>query len=224
MQTQPIGLEPPAARSAADRIGLAENFDTFLKLLTTQLTSQDPLAPLDANQFTQQLVQFTGVEQAIKTNAALGDLLALVRADQLARSTQYLGAEAEAGGETVRLGPGHQALLHYRLEQPAAKVAITVRNEAGEPVFAIEGDGRSGTHQLPWSGLDSWGRALPEGLYRVEIAATRERGEPVPVTTTIRGIIDGVEFAGDRVLLSVAGVLVPSEAIRAIRAPAPQAG
>lgn len=220
MQTQPIGLDPPASRSAADRIGLAENFDSFLKLLTTQLTSQDPLAPLDANQFTQQLVQFTGVEQAIKTNAALGDLLALVRADQLARSTQYLGAEAEAGGETVRLGPERQAELRYRLDQPAARVTITVRNEAGEPVFATVGDGRSGTHALPWNGLDAWGGALPEGLYRVEIAATRERGEPVPVSTTIRGIIDGVEFAGDRVLLSIAGVLVPSEAITAIRTPA----
>jgi hypothetical protein len=72
--------------AASGRIGLAENFDNFLKLLTTQLQSQDPLSPLDATQFTEQLVQFTGVEQAIKTNDVLGQLVALVRADQISPS------------------------------------------------------------------------------------------------------------------------------------------
>ena len=70
---------PPPSTAATSRIGLADDFDNFLQLLTTQLQSQDPLSPLDANQFTEQLVQFTGVEQAIKTNDVLGQLVALVR-------------------------------------------------------------------------------------------------------------------------------------------------
>lgn len=224
MQPHVIGSTTPASRSAADRIGLAENFDSFLKLLTAQLTSQDPLSPLDANQFTQQLVQFTAVEQAIKTNATLGELLTLVRGDQLTRTAQFIGAEVEAGGETLRLGPERQAQLHYRLEQPAASVAIGIRNEGGELVFATSGETGAGEHRLAWNGLDARGRPLPEGLYRVEITATRARGEPVPVSTAIRGTVDGVELAGDHLLLSVDGVLVPAAAIRAIRAPASPAG
>jgi flagellar basal-body rod modification protein FlgD len=31
------------------RARLAENFDTFLSLLTTQLKNQDPLSPMDSN-------------------------------------------------------------------------------------------------------------------------------------------------------------------------------
>ena len=54
---------------------LAGNFETFLTLLTTQLQNQNPLDPLDTNQFTQQLVQFAGVEQQLKTNDTLGSIL-----------------------------------------------------------------------------------------------------------------------------------------------------
>src|ERR1700742_4036169 len=50
---------------------LAGNFQTFLTLLTTQLQNQNPLDPLDTNQFTQQLVEFAGVEQQLKTNDSL---------------------------------------------------------------------------------------------------------------------------------------------------------
>ena len=54
--------------SAIDAKTIAGNFDTFLQLLTTQLKNQNPLDPLDTNQFTQQLVQFSSVEQQLKTN------------------------------------------------------------------------------------------------------------------------------------------------------------
>ena len=59
---------------------LAENFDAFLTLLTTQLRHQDPLEPMDSSEFTNQLVQFTGVEQAIYTNKNLEQLLAMLEA------------------------------------------------------------------------------------------------------------------------------------------------
>jgi flagellar basal-body rod modification protein FlgD len=77
------GTAAASSAAAKDRIGLADDFDSFLQLLTTQLKNQDPLAPLDANQFTQQLVQFSAVEQAIKTNDALGQLLSVMRGDQI---------------------------------------------------------------------------------------------------------------------------------------------
>ena len=60
--------------TAASRQTIAQNFDTFLQLLTTQLKNQNPLDPLDTNQFTQQLVQFTGVEQQLKTNEFLASM------------------------------------------------------------------------------------------------------------------------------------------------------
>ena len=58
--------------SSKDRLAIADNFDTFLTLLTTQLRHQNPLDPLDTNDFTAQLVQFTQVEQTIKQNDTRG--------------------------------------------------------------------------------------------------------------------------------------------------------
>ena len=208
-----------ASTAASSRVGLADNFDNFLKLLTTQLQSQDPLSPLDATQFTEQLVQFTGVEQAIKTNDVLGQLVALVRADQVARAVDYLGAEVEAKGQTVRLDGNDPATVNYRLDQPAAEVVISIYDEAGRLVRAQAGAASPGLHTVAWDGRDQAGGQLPHGLYRVEVAAKSAAGAQVPVSTTIAGIVDGVELQGERVMLSVAGVLLPLDAVTTIRRP-----
>src|SRR5262245_15407760 len=205
--------------AAGGRIGLADNFDNFLKLLTTQLQSQDPLSPLDATQFTEQLVQFTGVEQAIKTNDVLGQLVALVRADQVTRAVDYLGAQVEANGQSVRLDGNQPATVHYRIDQPAAGATISIYNEAGRLVRIQAGEASPGVHTVAWDGRDQAGARLPDGLYRVEVAAKDPAGAAVPVSTTIAGIVDGVELQGDRLMLSVAGVLLPLDAVTTIRRP-----
>lgn len=215
-----IAATTNAATSAANsRIGLADNFDNFLKLLTAQLQSQDPLSPLDATQFTEQLVQFTGVEQAIKTNDVLGQLVALVRTDQISRAVGYLGAEVEAKGQTVRLDADGPATVRYRLDRTAAQVAIDIYDEAGRLVGSRQGNASSGVHDVPWDGRDHAGATLPEGLYGVEVRASDAAGAPVPVSTTIAGVVDGVELLGERLMLSVDGVLLPLDAITTIRRP-----
>jgi flagellar basal-body rod modification protein FlgD len=211
-----------ASRAASDRIGLADDFDSFLQLLTTQLKNQDPLSPLDANQFTEQLVQFSAVEQAIKSNDVLGQLLAVIRSDQIARSVEYIGAEVEAAGRTVQLGSGRTAQVHYRLDRAATEVRIDIYDSGGRLVASQQGDAGLGSHSVAWDGRSHSGAALPDGLYRVDVVASDAAGQAVPVTTTIRGLVDGVEVDGDRLLLSIDGVLMPLESITAIYRP--QAG
>ena len=210
-----------AAAAAKSRIGLADDFDSFLQLLTAQLKAQDPLSPLDANQFTQQLVQFSGVEQAIKTNQALGELVALVRGDQISRSLDYLGAEVEAEGGTVRLGAGGAAQLSYQLAESADRVQIEIHDAGARLVATQQGSTSAGRHSVPWDGRAPNGATLPEGLYQFNVVASDAAGDPVPVTTTIRGVVDGVEIDGERLLLSVDGVLMPTESISAIYRPQP---
>src|SRR5437868_8840841 len=89
-----------------DKNTLAGNFQTFLTLLTTQLKNQNPLDPLDTNQFTQQLVEFAGVEQQLKTN---DDLTSLISLQQTAQSTQaltFVGKTAVVSGDTAALKIG----------------------------------------------------------------------------------------------------------------------
>src|SRR3954470_17819141 len=78
-----------AAASAQKQ--LAGNFDTFLTLLTTQLKNQDPLSPMDSNQFTQQLVQFSQVEQQINANKNLESLVSMSKAQGATSAVGYLG-------------------------------------------------------------------------------------------------------------------------------------
>ena len=74
-----------APSTALDNTEIASNFTTFLQLLTTQLKNQNPLDPLDTNQFTQQLVQFAQVEQQMKSNDQLSSLVSWKRARRRAR-------------------------------------------------------------------------------------------------------------------------------------------
>ena len=216
--TPPTASSPagPSASSEA-RASLADNFDSFLKLLTTQLTNQDPLQPMDANEFTAQLVQFSGVEQSIKTNQMLDELISLTRADQLARSADYLGAEVEADGATVRLTAAGPANLTYRLEDPAAAVELSIRDAQGKLVWQAPGVAEAGAHAIAWNGRSSTGERLPEGLYTLEVAAIDGAGRPLTAATGIAGTVDGVEITGDQIMLSIEGVLVALGAVTALR-------
>src|SRR6476659_9948668 len=120
-----------AASQASSRKTIAGNFDTFLQLLTTQLQNQNPLDPLDTNQFTQQLVEFSGVEQALKTNDLLGTLVSASTANRAASAAGYLGATITADGSTTALSVG-KAAWTFSAAKPAAKATLTVTNSTGE--------------------------------------------------------------------------------------------
>ncbi|HEX6142836.1 MAG TPA: flagellar hook capping FlgD N-terminal domain-containing protein [Geminicoccaceae bacterium] len=221
--TAPAGGSAGSGTARDPRISLAENFDGFLKLLTTQLTNQDPLEPLDANVFIAQLVQFTGVEH-IKTNGMLEELLALTRIDQLARGADFIGASVTADAGAVRVGSTATAAASYRLAEPAASVDLKLRNEAGAVIRQGAGGTSAGTHSVSWNGLDTRGQRVSDGLYRVEIEAFGGVGRPLVAETTITGTVDAVELAGDgRMKLSIDGMLVPSDAVTALSRPPPAA-
>src|SRR5271163_921986 len=82
---------------------IAGNFQSFLQLLTTQLQNQNPLDPLDTNQFTQQLVEFAGVQQQINTNDSLATLVSLQQTAQSSQALQFVGKTAVVKGSTAAL-------------------------------------------------------------------------------------------------------------------------
>ncbi|MDH3661238.1 MAG: flagellar biosynthesis protein FlgD [Alphaproteobacteria bacterium] len=197
--------------------GLADDFSSFLKLLTTQLQNQDPTSPMDADQFTQQLVQFSGVEQQIRSNETLGELAALMQADQLSQSVGYLGAEVEAEGDVFRLGDDGQAKIHYELESAASTVLLKITDEFGQVVALKPGELGAGRHSLTWDGIGDDGVRHTDGSYKVEVLAQSAAGTPVAANTTISGIVDGVEIDGAETMLSVDGILMSMDRISAVR-------
>jgi flagellar basal-body rod modification protein FlgD len=82
--------------------GIADNFQTFLTLLTTQLQHQNPLDPLDTNQFTAQLVQFAGVEQQLKQNDQLKSLIEIEKSAQATQALVYVGNTVAVDGSKAQ--------------------------------------------------------------------------------------------------------------------------
>src|SRR5882724_10025475 len=104
--------------SATDKTTLAGNFNTFLTLLTTQLKNQNPLDPLDTNQFTSQLVQFASVEQQINMNQQLTTLVAMQKATQTTSAMSFLGSTATVDGSSTRLANG-SAGWSFSVDKPS---------------------------------------------------------------------------------------------------------
>src|SRR5215218_2686386 len=100
------GASTSTAKKATDKAAIAENFNAFLLLLTTQLKNQSPLDPLDTNQFTQQLVQFASVEQQLKSNDTLNALLTSARGSTASTAASFVGMQVTADGTTSRLSNG----------------------------------------------------------------------------------------------------------------------
>src|SRR5437868_1234993 len=149
----------PTVASAASPVGsttkssnqtLADNFQTFLTLLTTQLKNQNPLDPLDTNQFTQQLVQFSQVEQQLKSNDQLATLVSLQQTAQATQALNFVGSTAVVDGSTTSLTNGAAAWNLNAPKPVTAHVSITSSN--GQTVFSGDYTVNAGNQAFQWNG------------------------------------------------------------------------
>lgn len=196
---------------------LAGNFDTFLKLLTTQLRQQDPLQPMDATQFTSQLVQYASVEQAIAMNKKLGELNAVTRASSTASALGMLGHDVTVAGDTVQLGADGGTTIAYRLPAQAEAVQVSIVDSRGRVVQTASGGTAAGDNSLVWNGTDGAGQRAPAGSYRIRVEAKAADGGKLAAEQILRGRVDGIETENGEVSLLVAGVSVPLTAVRDVR-------
>jgi len=197
---------------------LAGDFDSFLKLLTTQLQNQDPLAPMDANAFTSQLVEFASVEQAIQTNTKLGELGELVESSGTTSAMAMLGREVTATTDRVGLAASGDAEIRYQLPEAAAKIAVTILDGQGRAVRSLTGGAAAGENLVRWDGLDGAGSRVAAGSYRVRVEATRADGTALSADQYVTSTVEGIEPGAGGITLVVAGAEVPLSAVRQVRA------
>jgi flagellar basal-body rod modification protein FlgD len=194
---------------------LAENFDQFLTLLTTQLKNQDPLSPMDSAQFTQQLVAFAGVEQQINTNKNLESLLSLQKSSQMVGALGLMGKTVEAKTDQVPLS-NSTGTFAYSLPRTAAQVAYSITDSSGRVVYSGAGDKTAGRHEYTWDGKSSGGVQQPDGAYTVTVVALDQAGAQIDVTTTAIGMVSGVESGDSGAILAMGAVKVPVDQVTAV--------
>jgi flagellar basal-body rod modification protein FlgD len=193
-----------AAANALANTQIAGNFQSFLQLLTTQLQNQDPLSPLDTNQFTQQLVEFAGVQQQINTNDSLATLVSLQQTAQSSQALQFVGKTAVVSGNTATMTDS-QATWELNIPN-ASTVNISIANSTGQTVFSNSFAANAGNNQVfNWNGLGSDGTQFPDGSYTLTATAKDSSGNTVGVTTSVAGVVSSVNLTQSPPLLSIGG-------------------
>jgi flagellar basal-body rod modification protein FlgD len=199
------GSNAAASANALANTQIAGNFQSFLQLLTTQLQNQNPLSPLDTNQFTQQLVEFAGVQQQINTNDSLATLISLQQTTQSSEALQFVGKTAVVKGNSATLA-NNQAT--WELDIPTAStVDISITNSAGQTVYSNSFAANAGNNQVfSWNGLGTDGTQFPAGNYTLTATAKDPTtGKTVAINTSVAGVVNSVDLTQSPPLLSIGG-------------------
>ncbi len=206
-----------AGAGAGGSQSIGDTFDNFLTLLTTQLKNQDPISPMDTSEFTNQLVQFTEVEQSINTNDKLDSLIGLQSTHQLAFAASLTGKQVEFAGDALRLGADGALSFGYFLPSGAETVEIEIVDAVGNVVHTVAGETAAGAHVLAWDGTNRHGERQPQGTYRIDVTGTDAEGAPIEATSSVHKTVVGVELDGSDITLDVGDHKVPLSNVLAIR-------
>lgn len=211
-----LGVQATAATTQSKQAAAtASDFDTFLKLLTTQIRNQDPLEPADATAYTAQLATFSNVEQAVQTNQLLSQMIARLDSQQVTGAADWLGMEIRHSGPVGHVGGSTR--LHTAINATADRAELVVVDANGREIarHAIDPDGQT----IAWP-AEGRGEAVPAGAYelRVESWAGAQALDPTPVShyATVQEVVMGKE--GSELILP-GGVRLPIAALESIRRP-----
>lgn len=215
------GQAQTAAQTNQNRVTLAEDFDQFLQLLTTQLQNQDPLSPLDSNEFTNQLVQFSQVEQSINTNSKLDDLVALQLSNSVSAALGYVGLDASYLSPEVPFDGTNSVNIRYSLDGVAETSNINIFDSSGQLVFSGDAEKTQGIHDFTWNGTDLLGETLPADTYTVRVEALDAQEDGIGTTTVITARVRGIEQQNGTVFALVGDRAVPVDTIINATTPPP---
>jgi flagellar basal-body rod modification protein FlgD len=204
--------------AAAPASGKSEvSQEMFLKLLIAQLQHQDPLNPMNSQEFTAQLATFNMLEQLVQMNRRLEAMGAGQSLAADLGATALIGREVVAGGNQVALQEG-EAPIHFTLGGEAAQTTIRIRDSRGVVVRSIAAGAQpAGERTVVWDGRADDGRPLPAGSYTFEVEAVAPGGRRVEAETLVRGRVSGVTLGEGGPRLSVGGVEIALAAVRSVR-------
>lgn len=220
MSLASVAAQQSTSSSAAAQTGSAaltsldSNFTDFLNMLMTQLQNQDPTSPMDTNQFTSELVQFSSVEQQIETNQSLTQLIQLTQGGEIIQGSAMIGKQVTAQSTQVPLQNGSATV---NISAPAAEpVAVTITNTNGVVVYQGSFNAVAGNNTWTWNGKDTSGSTVPDGLYTLTPTGTNTNGSSSTLSFTVTGTATGVQESNNTVQLELGTLAVPFSSITSV--------
>ena len=191
--------------------------DAFIKMFLAQMQNQDPLNPMDGQEFAAQLAQFSSLEQLYNVNESLEGLAALQEDQSRFDVLGLIGKDILAEGDQISLGPEGAAGGGFELAANSA-CSVVITDRTGTAVRHLSlGCLEAGQHEFAWDGENDSGTALPEGAYTFSVTAVTASGETATATPRIVGQVDRVNLEGGASTLYVGEVPVELSAILDIR-------
>lgn len=222
MQIGATGTSTTTSTSSSTSAGsgattsLTSDFQTFLRLMTTQMQEQDPLSPMDSTQFLSQLASFSAVEQQTLTNSQLATLSSQIGALGLAQAASWVGSEARAVMPAL-VKDGTPIPIMPQIAAGADRAVLVITDEDGMVVNRI--DLPVDIESYEWTPSDMAGGALPDGLYDLTIENYRDGAQLDTTAVQLYGQINEVQgLSGDLTAIFDGGREVPMADVSAIRA------
>ncbi|PVX30279.1 flagellar hook assembly protein FlgD [Sphingomonas pokkalii] len=208
---------PGATTSNAATSKLTADFNLFLKLLTTQMQNQDPMNPTDSSQYTQQLVQYSQVEQSIQQNKTLTTMLSTMNMQSLTQNSSMIGQTVEIDSDMAAVSASRPAQWNWIATNSVTGMTATILDSKGNKVDTrtFEATGTSGT--FSWDGTTKDGKKLDPGIYRVALSGVNAAGAAIKARPSATGIVDNVQMINGAPVVSLNDAQYPTSLITRIQ-------
>lgn len=190
--------------------------EDFLTLLVAQLENQSPLDPADTEQFTDQLAQFSQVEQLINVNDKL-DVMTANGNDSGGNTdvNSFVGLTVTASVDAMTIDDGSVTSGFYEVDEHA-EVLVYVYDSNGTKVKTLsQGEVDAGSYQISWDGTNDAGNSLDDGEYSYVVMANSGNGYK-EVKSHLSGTVDAVSYQNGKAYLVVSGVLVDPDDVTTV--------
>ncbi|MBN9564488.1 MAG: hypothetical protein J0G29_00065, partial [Alphaproteobacteria bacterium] len=201
--------QKPLSNTPNAETRLVKNFDSMLKFLLASIKNQSPLDPMSTQEFTQGLVQFAGIEQALQTNKHRGDMKALMDKNQVLANLQLVDRQVNLVSNSLDWNGDPIEVTVAPTDENAKKSTLSIVAANGVVVRTFDLNSSIGTQKIVWDGMDSKNSALPHGSYKIMALSFDEKNTSTPLETSVLTRIDGIDFTTEVPSLVAGSVKAP---------------
>jgi len=217
MVTSVANTQTNTSTTSTDMSKFSTDYTTFLNLLTAQIKNQDPLSPMDTTEWTNQLVQYSSVEQQIKANGYLETIAnASGASNTMTLAVNYIGKTIGSDEATAAITDGGTTTWNYTLGTDATGATLTIKDANGKTVWSDSADDlTAGTHSFAWDGKDSSGNSVGAGKYTLSISASNSAGS-IDASVGLTGIVTSAETENGETVLKIGNSSVALDSVTSV--------